>query len=495
MAKLSKKDAELYREWFLTYADPALGELGFLFYLENAVGLELDQWQRDFAVAVGRGDDGISVRACVGPGKSFMVGNLIAYRLALVFPQNTVVTSVSSGQAENAILKEAWLAIKRLPDFVGEGFEKTKTRIYSKAEPERSFVSFRSVREDRTEGLQGIHLADGSLMVIVDEASGVHESVFAALSGAESGENVQTVLLSNPTRSQGFFYDSHHSAKENWTTFHVSYKDSRFVTDKFAERQAAQYGKQSNEYRIRVLGEFPIEDGTSIVPMGWARDAQARNVPHSEDLPIIWGVDVAGGGEYSTGKNVIVRRNKLAVLPEITVWDGERGSTISGRIKYEYDKTPNEQKPKVILVDSIGVGAEVFNRMYELGLPVRGVNVAESSSIDRMKFANLKAELWWALREWLESNMHSLPGDPLNPGGRNDLHERLIKEITTVQYDTETGGKIKAESKRALYKRAKLSPDIADALVLTFAEDAAILGGYSNGGWGEPVVFDFGGLS
>ena len=492
--KVTRDQAELYKEWYATFADPALGELGFLFYLEQACGLTLDRWQKEFAVAVGRGDPGIAVRACVGPGKSFMVGNLVAYRLALVWPQNTVVTSVSAGQAENAIMKESWMALGRLPDFVVEGFEKTKSRIYSKADPERSFVSFRSVREDRTEGLQGFHFHEGSLMVIVDEASGVHENVFAALSGVDSGENVQTILLSNPTRSQGYFYDCFHSAAESWTQFHVSADDSSFVSDRLKERQAAQYGKESNLYRIRVLGEFPLEDGASVIPMGWARAAQNRELSVSDDLPIVWGVDVAGGGEHGTGKNVIVRRNKLEVSPNITMWDGERGATVAGRVKYEYDITPHSLRPSAILIDSIGVGAEVFNRLIELGLPARGINVAESASINPHNFSNLKAELWWTAREWLESNNHSLPKcDPGCPGGRRCLHERLIKELTTVQYDTETG-KVKIEGKRQLYKRAKVSPDIADAFVLTFAEDAAILNTVGHAAWGDTIIAPIGGL-
>ena len=38
------------------------------------------------------------------------------------------------------------------------------------------------------------------------------------------------------------------------------------------------------------------------------------------------------------------------------------------------------QRPREILVDSIGLGSGVVDRALELGLPVRGINVSESPS-------------------------------------------------------------------------------------------------------------------
>ena len=46
----------------------------------------------------------------------------------------------------------------------------------------------------------------------------------------------------------------------------------------------------------------------------------------------------------------------------------------------EYDATPNDLMPSEILIDIIGLGAGVYDRCMELGLPVRGINVGEAAA-------------------------------------------------------------------------------------------------------------------
>ena len=491
--------AKEYKEWFRIFGNPDLGDLGFLHFMVVGLGYELDPWQRDFAVAFGRGDARMAVKACHGPGKTFIIANMIWYNLALRFPQNTVVTAPTKSQLEDGLWKELMFVKERIPEFITDAFDYKTLRIEHKRKPKMSFCSLRTARPEKPEALQGVHCKDGWTTLIGDEASGIDEGIFRSAEGSMAGHRTQTILAGNPTRPQGYFFDCFHAAKELWSLFTVNTEMSTIVPKGYADSIGLRYGFDSNEYRIRVLGEFPTAEGSTVIPTGWAQAAKNRKarfeVEHGGELPVVWGVDVAGGGEFATGKNVIIRRNKLAVLPKMTEWNGERGMTISGRIKLEYDLTPDAEKPRAILLDSIGVGAEVFNRLSELGLPVRGINVAEVSPIDPKRFANLKAELWWSAREWLEANTRSLPDcDNACPGGMNCKHDQLIRELTAHQYSTLIG-RIKIEDKRALFKRTKISPDYADAMVLTFAEDAAILGGDFGGGWGQPLAAPIGGLS
>ena len=150
---------------------------------------------------------------------------------------------------------------------------------------------------------------------------------------------------------------------------------------------------------------------------------------------------------------------------------------LTGAIKAEYDTSMD--KPQEIFVDAIGLGAGVADRLRELGLPAYAINVSESPAMGTT-YLNLRAELWYKARGWLEGRDTRLPKD-----------DRLRSELTTLRYTYTSSGKIKIESKQDLKRRGVSSPDAADACVLTFASDAgtAIGGGWyltSDGTWFHP---------
>jgi hypothetical protein len=132
---------------------------------------------------------------------------------------------------------------------------------------------------------------------------------------------------------------------------------------------------------------------------------------------------------------------------------------IAGKIARMYDDLDAKDQPATIIVDVIGIGSGVVDRMQELGLPVIGINVAESPAIGE-KFSRLRDELWWKGREWFEEMNCKLPEDD----------ETLMGELATVRYAIKSDGKIKVESKDEMKRRGFPSPDVADSFILTFAE-------------------------
>ena len=128
-------------------------------------------------------------------------------------------------------------------------------------------------------------------------------------------------------------------------------------------------------------------------------------------------------------------------------------------VHQKYNELPPSQQPVEILVDSIGLGSGVVDRLKELGLPVRGINVAESPSM-RSQYINLRAELWFRMKEWLEARDCKLPKD-----------EALFSELVAPRYSFTSTGKLKVESKQEMKKRGLPSPDRADAVILTLASE------------------------
>ena len=144
-----------------------------------------------------------------------------------------------------------------------------------------------------------------------------------------------------------------------------------------------------------MLGEFPTADDETVIPLELVLEAVGRALSSLEYYPV-WGVDVARFGDDRTA---VAKRQANTLLEPVKSWASIDLMATVGKIKAEYDSTPSIQKPSEILIDIIGLGAGVYDRCKELGLPVRGVNVGEAASA-RDNCARLRDELWFRGREW-----------------------------------------------------------------------------------------------
>jgi phage terminase large subunit len=471
---------------FLTRYGSSAGEDGPVLFAQEVIGADLDPWQEDVLRAYGRAERRISIRACHGPGKTFIAAIAVWHQMLTRYPQKTVATAPSRGQLEDALFAEIISMYQKLPTLLQELFEVKQNRIELKSAPKDSFFSARTARAESPEALQGVH--SEHVLLIADEASGVPEQIFEAAAGSMSGHAATTLLLGNPVRSSGFFFDTHHKLRDMWFTVHVGARDSSRVSDDFVLDIARRYGEESNAYRIRVLGEFPLADDDTVIPYGLVEGARNRDIVLRSNLREVWGVDIARGG---SDRSSIVRRNGMAVLPDIEVWTGNDLMQSASRIKAKWDGIQPGERPEWILIDVIGLGAGVVDRCRELGLPVRGINVSESASLTE-RYANLRAELWFRGRDWLESKDHVLPRCA---GGcaKDCPHEVLASELVGPKYGYTSSGKILVESKADMKKRGLRSPDIADAFLLSLAVDVSGMihgtrGSNAYGSnWSEPV--------
>jgi len=299
--------------------------------------------------------------------------------------------------------------------------------------------------------LQGFH--SENLFFIIAESSGVDDVVFEVAQGALSSAHAKVLMTSNPTRTSGYFYDSHHKMRDRWHTVKIGAEDSPRVTERYMDDVGTQYGKDSNIYRVRVLGEFPATDEDTIIPLDLVESAINRDIKVLRDMPISWGLDVA---RFGNDRTVLVQRQGPVLREAPHIWQGQDTMQTAGRVYNLYQEA--YQKPAVINVDVIGIGSGVVDRLLELGLPVVGVNVGESAS-SKERYNRLRDELWFKAREWFEGRDVSISED----------QDSLIGELTTAKYQVLSTGKIKVEGKEDMKKRGVSSPDIADAFNLTFA--------------------------
>ena len=185
--------------------------------------------------------------------------------------------------------------------------------------------------------------------------------------------------------------------------------------------------------------------------------AMDRDIALNRGEDIIFGVDVARFGDDRT----VICKRQGQIVTEIKTWANTDLMETVGRIVHEAE-TDN---PAEICVDSIGLGSGVADRLRELGFNVRDVNVSESAAMNPQA-ARLRDDLWLTVRDWLNQRTCKLP-----------KLDDLRAELCSPTYTFTSTGKIKVEGKSELKRRGLRSPDIADALCLTFASNAAMVGG------------------
>jgi hypothetical protein len=437
-------------------------------FVEEVLGVKPLPYQAEFLEAIASGERKISVRSGHGTGKSTAASWAMLWYFLMHYPNKVVVTAPTSSQLFDALFAEMKRWINELPTHLQSVLNVKSDRVEHTSAPSEMFISARTSRAETPEALAGVH--SEHVMLVVDEASGVPEKVFEAAAGSMSGHNATTIMLSNPTRSSGTFYESQTRMASSWWTRRWSCVDSPLVSDEFVDEMRMRYGEESNAFRIRVLGEFPLADDDTIIPFHLAEAAQHRDVQVSEETSIVWGLDVA---RFGTDATALCKRQG-PIVTELRSWRGLDLMQTVGRVVAEYEALPDSRKPSEILVDSIGVGSGVVDRLQELELPVRGVNVAEAPSMGET-YLNLRSELWFKTKGWLEDRSCKLPSN-----------DQLIAELTSIRYSFTSSGKMKAESKDEMRKRGLQSPDLADALCLTMASDAVTaLSGKFNAWRGE----------
>lgn len=359
-----------------------------------------------------------------------------------------------------------WL--RRAPESFSSQFLIKNDRIELGQSGSESFAVARTSRKEQPEALQGFH--SENMLFLIDEASGVDDIVFETAHGALSTPGAKCVLTGNPTRASGYFWRSHQPGS-GFVRMTVPCSASTRVSPAYVTEMADLYGSDSNIYRVRVLGQFPLEDDDVLIPYHSVHSAVGRDIRSTFGASRVWGLDVARFGDDDS----CLSKRKGLILSEPPIIKRKLStSQLVGFVKNEFDRLPESQRPEHILTDVIGIGAGVVDRGMEVGLPMIGINVSESPGM-KQEAMRLRDEIWIKGRDWFATNMCRIP--PYKTGNvvNHESIERLIGELTSVKYDFTSSGKIQVESKQAMKKRGLRSPDVAESFLLSMAFDNAVV--------------------
>ena len=396
------------------------------------------------------------------------------------------ITGPSGGNLEDVIWSEVSLVGNQVHPFFASQFTIQKDQMFYTESDKDWFARLRTSRKENPDALQGFH--GDPIFYLLDEGFGIPDEIYHVARGALSSRHSYALLCGNPTKLSGYAYNVFHSRNKVWHTSQVSCLDNLDtemqgywwtdvngkahwvevpgrVSPTFPEEVAEESGgKQSAQYYIRVLGEFPRSERDQIIRNEWIEKAFNRELREADpnDLRVM-GVDVAWDGEDDSA--LVVRNGPI--IEEVEHWHGNDTTQTANRVEARYNELRQAKKPvRWICVDATGVGAGVYAELRDRKLPVLMVKVAEKPPEDGgAKCRRLRDWLWWKTRLYFKDRRPRFMD-------KTEEFQRLAHELAQPQYKYgDATAKVEVETKREMKKRKIRSPDLADALCMTFYVD------------------------
>lgn len=473
-------------------------------FIKEVLGVTLDDRQKEIVTAC-QNNQRTSVVSGTSRGKDFVAACVALCCLYLtpewdeqgMLTHNTkvILSAPSETQVRDIMMAEIsrlWTRAKN------RGFDLpgTLNSMDIRTDDKEWFlIGFKS-DEGTIERWTGWHAAN--IMFIITEATGLSDTIFGAIEGNLQG-NSRILIVFNYNTTVGYAAKSQKQSK--WQRFRLSSLDAPNVitktddipgqvgyafviaaiedncekidANKIKEEQddfefKRQWYRPNDWFRVKILARPPKVSEDTLIPQIWVEAAQERwkkfNGQPSEEPRL--GVDVAGMGRDSS---VLIPRygNYVGEIKKILSTGEANHMSVAGEIKNFIDANGGKA-----FIDTIGEGAGTYSRLIELeynntAFSCKYSEAAKDNSGEDLtdltgqrKFANMRAYLFWAVRDWL--NPANKTGAMLPPS------DTLLEDATEIRYKVQSNGKIIIEPKEDIKKRLKRSTDEFDALANTF---------------------------
>lgn len=403
-----------------------------------------------------------ALKACVGPGKTAVLAIVVWWFIATRPDAKGACTSITGDNLDANL----WAELAKWQDkspLLQTAFEWTATQVRSRERPATWFIDARrwsNAADPNALGntLAGLH--GDNVIFVIDEAGGVPQEVAAAAEGGlanvdeDAGREAIFLIAGNPTHLSGPLYAACGRDRSRWYVQEITGdpddpKRAKRISIDWAREMIASYGRDSDVVKVKVLGQFPSQSPDSLLGPDDVTRATKRVYPEAawRDEVKILGVDIARHGD---DRSVLLMRQgpvvfRPRILRELDTME------LAGHVSQVIDK----HHPDAVFLDQATFGMGVVDRLKQLNYRVIGVDFGGKDY--EPEYFNRRAGMWFRMAEWVKQ-VGVLPDMP-------EFHA----ELTAPKYSFERDNKLKLEKKSEIKKRTGVSPDVADALALTFA--------------------------
>ena len=337
----------------------------------------------------------------------------------------------------------AWAYVKRFTARVPH-------RTVHEGELRVTFANGASVRlfgADNADALRGLYFD----AVVLDEVAQMERCVWGEIVRPALADRNGSALFIGTPKGENLFHELyvHAQADETgqWRALTYRVGDTCALPGEEVARLRAEMGEQA--FGQEFLCDFAAECRDQLISLNTAQEAVGRTPLPQEyaAMPLLLGVDVARFGNDRTV--LFARRGQLALAP--IVLRGADNVSVAGRVL----SFCQEHTPRAVFVDAgqgqgvIDVLRQTLPYVHEVPFGGRALNVG--------RYANRRSEIWALMGQWLRQ------------GGALPRVEGLVGELAAPRYGFDDKGRLSLEKKDVMHKRLGRSPDMADALALTFA--------------------------
>lgn len=437
-------------------------------FARDVLGAQLYPQQQEILEALAAPNARVSVASGHRCGKDY-IGSLAACWFFCTFPGARVqLTAPTAKQIQGVTWREIRLRVREArteiasPDQIGE---LPSTGIV--AADLREIKGYTAKKGEAVTGFAAPHI-----LYVITEASGIDDPIWEAIRGNLAGSDARVLLISNPTKRRGFFYDSHHRNKAQWTTRQLSSWDiarehersggrvGGLATVRWCEEMRVSYGEDDPRYKVRVLGQFVELGEDKVFPLDLVTDAQTRweeTVVLPSDT-LHFGVDPAQGGRDEIG--VVGRRGRKLLAPyRFRESDADRAAEV---VMQQIDTERGPREPVVIKVDNGGEGWRLRVALERLarkrdpsGDLIQVIRIDFGWSPRRPEsYLRLRDELFFTARDWLRE------------GGAIPADAKLEQDLLEPKFTEDLKHRLVVESKDKIRERIGRSTDTGDAALL-----------------------------
>lgn len=433
-------------------------------------GIEPDEWQRDAMRALG-GDYNpkrrLCMKACTGPGKSATLAWMGRHRLACFAARGEHPKGAALSITADNLKDNLWAELAKWQgrsEFLKSAFTWTKTTIYANDHPQTWFLSARSFAKDADSeaigrALSGLH--SKFPFILLDETGDVPTAVGRAAMQIFTGDPIDAAIIQsgNPTSTSGLLYESCNKPGWDVITITADPKDPKRtprVSKEHAQEMIDTHGIDNPWVMATILGLFPPTGFNSLFGRDDYQKAIGKNyrIDQYGHAARILGVDVARQGDDRSvifpRQGLVAFKPKIMRIPDTML--------VADQVARSADKWQAD----AIFVDGTGgYGAGVIDRLRQLGYDP--IEVQFSSSANDPRYFNKRSEMAFMASDWLKKDGGALPDIP-------GLENEMCAQEYVFMRD-----KFRLIEKDQIKDKIGCSPDLFDALALTFAFPVAPL--------------------